>query len=627
MTDENRSQPWRAWFSTRRDTYYRVIAALCLNLPLIFLALTRYLDGVSLASATGIYAGLVIVGYYLVLLLLLVTVAFAVSSFVPRVAVAASGVVIGSALVYLVLDGMIYRVYRFHVDAFWLEYAVGSFRGIGISWEMISIALGVLVAVVAIEWFLFRLARRIPRRGSLAFKVTAVAIAAYMSSQALHIVAYEMNDTRFTNITSQFPFYYPVTSHSDAMKYAHLLPMITETPAMAEETTQQSLIYPLRAVACGSSQVKQRPNIVMILLESWRFDSMADSISPNMYAFSKRSSVFLNHFASANCTPTGVFSLFYGIHPTYWTAVKANAATIDNPVLIDALQDNGYAFGIFADSHFERHKIKDTVFRGIDVDETFAGKNADQKDRDLTQKLIAFTHAQRAAGRPYFAFAFYKSTHFSYFYPKDSARFLPAHKLNVVTINKERDPTEFLNDYRNSIHYVDELVGDVLDDLEKSGALENTIVVITSDHGEEFNDNKANYWGHTSNFTGYQTRVPLIVYLPGKAPREVHEMTAHVDVPPTLLIEGLGCGQDVDAYSNGRDLFGSLEGERPMVVTSYVNHAVIMGDDVFSVFPMYVQKYKLWDINEKAGTPKPELAKLAMEGMYRFYRGETGPLP
>jgi membrane-anchored protein YejM (alkaline phosphatase superfamily) len=192
-----------------------------------------------------------------------------------------------------------------------------------------------------------------------------------------------------------------------------------------------------------------------------------------------------------------------------------------------------------------------------------------------------------------------------------------------VTINKERDPTEFLNDYRNSIHYVDELVGRLLDDLESSGALENTIVVITSDHGEEFNDNKANYWGHTSNFTGYQTRVPMIVYMPGKAPREVHEATAHVDIPPTLLIEGLGCGQDVDAYSNGRDLFGPQDGERPMVVTSYVNHALIMGDDVFSVFPMYVQKYKLWDINEKAGTPKPELTKLAMEGMYRFFGGGT----
>jgi hypothetical protein len=52
-----------------------------------------------------------------------------------------------------------------------------------------------------------------------------------------------------------------------------------------------------------------------------------------------------------------------------------------------------------------------------------------------------------------------------------------------------------------------------------------------------------------------------------------------------------------------------------------------MGDDVFSVFPMYVQKYKLWDIKAKAGTPRPDLAKLAMAGMSRFYGGEAGALP
>jgi len=567
----------------------------------------------------------VIAGYYLLILLFLVTLTFVITSFAPRVAVAACGVVIGGALFYFVFDGMVYRVYRFHVDAFWVQLVLTSLRGIGVSPQAIAIVAGIAVAIAALEWFLFRLARRIPKPRSLAIQVTAVAVVAYALSQAVHVIAYEKNDTRFTNVTSQLPFYYPITSHSDAVKYAHLLPMIGETPAMADEAA--SLTYPLRDVACAAANAKQRPNIVMILLESWRFDSMNETVSPNMYAFSQRSSVFLNHFSSANCTPTGVFSLFYGIHPTYWTAVKADAAAIDNPLLIDALEANGYAFGIFADSHFERHKIKDTVFRGIDVEESFAGSSADEKDRDLTQKLIAFTRAQKAAGRPYFGFAFYKSTHFSYYYPKDSARFLPAMKLNIAMAHKQRDPTALLNDYRNSIHYTDELVGEVLDELETSGALENTIVVITSDHGEEFNDNGANYWGHTSNFTGYQTRVPMIVYVPGKAPRQVHEVTTHVDLPPTLLIEGLGCGQDVEAYSNGRNLFGPLEGERPMIVTSYVNHAVIMGDDVFSVFPMYVQKYKLWDIKAKAGTPRPDLAKLAMAGMSRFYGGEAGALP
>ena len=143
-----------------------------------------------------------------------------------------------------------------------------------------------------------------------------------------------------------------------------------------------------------------------------------------------------------------MFSLFYGIHPTYWTAVKANSASIDNPVLIDVLGANGYAFGIFADSHFERHKIKDAMFRGIEVHESFTGKTPDAKDRDLTERLFAFMEDQHRAGKPFFGFAFYKSTHFNYYYPKDVAPFRPSLKLNIALANANEDPSLFMNDYR-----------------------------------------------------------------------------------------------------------------------------------------------------------------------------------
>jgi hypothetical protein len=174
------------------------------------------------------------------------------------------------------------------------------------------------------------------------------------------------------------------------------------------------------------------------------------------------------------------------------------------------------------------------------------------------------------------------------------------------------------------VSYVDGLVGDVISTLETSGILDSTIVIITSDHGEEFNDNKADYWGHASNFTGFQTRVPMIVFVPWEKPRQVSTLTMHVDIPPTILEEGLGCAHDEAAYTNGHDLFGPLAAERPVIVGSYVNYAVIIGDDVFSVFPMYLQQYKLWDINTRAGKPSGPLFRQAMDEMKRFYQ-EPGP--
>jgi hypothetical protein len=611
----------RAWLSARAESYVDVITALCLSTPVLCLSLTRHLRGVDLTSPAGAYATLAVIGYYVPLLQILTTAVFLAFAFSARTARAACGVLLSAVLFYLLVDGAVYGVYRFHVDAFWVQYAFTSFSGIGITPPIVAAAAAALAGAAVLVWLLLRVAHRMRGRRVLIVGTTAVAVVAFAVSQTIHMVAYEKNDTRFTHLTPRLPFYYPIHSHRDAAKYASLFPMITDTaaPPGSEGASSSSLVYPLREVPCAAGR---RPNIVLLLLESWRADTMDEVVSPRIHRFAARASVFRNHTSSGNSTPSGVFSLFYGLHPTYWTAVKANAPSIDNPVLIDALAANGYAFGVFADSHFDRHKIKDAMFRGIEVHEDFEGRSPDARDRDLTERLFRFALASRAAGRPFFAFAFYKSTHFSYYYPRDRAPFAPSRKLNVALAAGARNRSLYLNDYRNAVHYLDGLIGDLFDRMEAEGMLENTIVVITSDHGEEFDDNGENYWGHTSNFTGYQTRVPMIIYVPWREPRVVDTMTAHVDLPPTLLIEGLGCGTDARAYSNGVNLFAEIPPRRPIVVSSYVNHAVVVGEDVFVVNPLFVQRHRLWDIKAKAAPMPADVARRVMDEMNRFHRGE-----
>ena len=345
---------------------------------------------------------------------------------------------------------------------------------------------------------------------------------------------------------------------------------------------------------------------------------MDSTVSPNIDALARRSSVFRNHLSSGNATPHGVFGLFYGIHPTYWAAVKANNAAIDNPVLIDVLGGLGYSFGIFADSQFGRHKIKDAMFRGIPVHETFAGRSPDARDDDMTTQLIEYIDAEHRARRPFFGFAFYKSTHYSYTYPAGTGPFQPARELDIATVGNEPDPSAYLNDCRNSVYYTDSLIGRILRHLESTGLMGETIVIVTSDHGEEFNDNHAGWWGHTGNFTRFQSQVPLVFHLPGRAPRQVDQMTAHIDVPTTLLEEVYGCGPPHD-YSNGENLFALPAGPRAFVVSGYVNHAFGMGEAVHTVYPMLVQSYRLGDIHGRAGPPDPRLARRLMEETQRFY--------
>jgi hypothetical protein len=115
----------------------------------------------------------------------------------------------------------------------------------------------------------------------------------------------------------------------------------------------------------------------------------------------------------------------------------------------------------------------------------------------------------------------------------------------------------------------------------------------------------------------------MVMYVPGHAARRVTAVTTHVDIPATLIQEICGCDQDLRDYSNGMNLFRPLPEERPLVVSSYVNHAFILGDDVYAVFPVYVQRYKLDDIRAPAGTPRADLMRTAMEEVTRFSGGRS----
>jgi membrane-anchored protein YejM (alkaline phosphatase superfamily) len=611
-------------FRRGAPSYRRAVVALGLNVPFLFVALSRYLGGVSWDGLGGLYAGLVFLGYYGLILLVGVTALFLVTGAWPRLFLVASGVLVTVVLYYLLVDGIVYRILKNHVDVFWLAYLFTTFEGLGIGPPQIALAVAALAGVAALEWGLFRLAARTRAPRAWVIGQAAACLLAYGASQALHLLAYGANDTRIAALTPQLPFYFPIVSHKHAERYRDQLPMIGEASALGVGggAGEGTFRYPLREVPCAVPEGRRPANVVVLLLESWRADALDAVVTPRMHAFSGRAARFRNHFSSGNSTPTGVFPVFYGIHSTYWAAVKGNNARIHNPVLVDALQANGYAFGIYANSHFERHKIKDAVFRGIEVHESFAGATDDARDHDMTEQLLGFMERQQAARTPFFAFAFYKSTHYSYYYPPDRAPFQPVAELNVVRASGADDARPVLNDYLNSLHYVDALVGGLLERMEARRLLDDTIVVITSDHGEEFNDTRDNSWGHTGNFTTFQTRVPLVVYVPGKAPREVSAVTSQVDIAPTLMQEALGCGQATSDYSNGLNLFGPLPELRPVVVASYVNHALILGEDVFVSWPLYMQRYKLDGSKGEVGWPSGDLLREAMDGMSRFYGGE-----
>jgi phosphoglycerol transferase MdoB-like AlkP superfamily enzyme len=150
---------------------------------------------------------------------------------------------------------------------------------------------------------------------------------------------------------------------------------------------------------------------------------------------------------------------------------------------------------------------------------------------------------------PRFVLAFLMSTHFGYHFPKDAERFRPsAPALNALELAAEDDRQALLNRYRNSAHYVDSLIGGLLEGV----ASENTLVIVTGDHGESLFDDGT--IAHSSLLSEVQTRVPLVIGGAGVAPGPAREApTSHVDILPTLFAR-MGVEPASLALYEGRDL-------------------------------------------------------------------------
>lgn len=134
-------------------------------------------------------------------------------------------------------------------------------------------------------------------------------------------------------------------------------------------------------------------------------------------------------------------------------------------------------------------------------------------------------------------------------------------QLRGMTLSGELNPLEirYLRGlYEAEVASMDQRVGYVLKALEKSGQLDSTLIVFTSDHGECLGDHR--HFGHARAIFQELVRVPLIFRGPGISPgRKVNHILSHLDLKPTLS-EIMGI--DANARTQGRSYAAALRGEK-----------------------------------------------------------------
>lgn len=462
----------------------------------------------------------------------------------------------------VIVDSVVFSLYRFHLNGMVWNLLTGGAAGdmLPISWLTWAVFASMLLGILLVQaglahWTWKRIESGRARHGAA---MVSIVLLAGVLGHGIHAWADATNRTRITNQVQFLPAFKPLTMKRFLRK--HGFAAETQAASMSLRGDQSTLKYPLEPIVCRKGA--GRYNLLVIVIDGWRFDGLNPELTPNLWKFSRDSWIFENHYSSGNATRFGIFGLFYGVFGTYWHVFLAEQ---QSPVLMRELLNQGYRMGIFASAPLVNPEFDRTVFADIRTKIALRqeGDRASERDREITDRMSGFLAAP-SGGAPFFAFLFYDSSH-QYDYPDNVAPFQPALKtVNHLSLNNDFDRTPYYNKYRNSVFYTDILVGRVLAEVERKGLLDNTVVLITSDHGEEFNDLKKNFWGHNGNYSRYQAQVPLVVRWPGERGRTFRHLTSHLDIPPTLMERMLGCTTDFRKYSNGRSLLDNAA--RPYVM-------------------------------------------------------------
>jgi uncharacterized protein len=474
-------------------------------------------------------------------------------------------------LTLTVVDGFVWQQYRLHLDAsIWnlvaggamgetFQFALRSYLKLG----AVTLALAAMLAGCA--WLAGRLVRR---RGRLAGPILAATLVAIVVlHNGVHAWASAAGYTPVTGQGRVLPFYRPLTAKR-WLRERGLMPRSQDPIVLARGV---GLNYPKSPLACAG--LSSRPNLMFVVVDSWRADALTHEVTPNLARLAGESQRFTKHVSGGNATRIGMFSLFYGMPGTYWHDMLDERR---GAVLIQELMRQGYEVVVFRSAPLFSPELDRTIFLGVPgLRLRSDGGRAWQRDRDLTTDFIGWL-GRRDRARPFFALLFYDSPHKYDFPPDWPLTFQPSWaEVDYLSLTNDTDPAPFRNRYLNSVRYVDRLAGEAIDAVRARGLLDSTILLVTSDHGQEFNDQHMNYWGHNSNFSRFQTHVPLFLRWPGRAPSIHDHETSHFDVAPTLLDRALGCRNPPGDYSVGRDLFDTAD-RGVLTLATFRDYAAVM---------------------------------------------------
>jgi arylsulfatase A-like enzyme len=352
-------------------------------------------------------------------------------------------------------------------------------------------------------------------------------------------------------------------------------------------------------------------NVLIVTIDAFRADRLGiagygrpagRSLTPTIDALARRGAYFRRVWSQAPNTPRSFPSILTGRYPSdiAWDKPGVNYPNLlpSNRTFFESLAAAGLKpIGIFSHFYFTADRGINRAFAEWSDDGagTIAESNKDIASPRIVPRVIARLREAAARKERFVLWTHLFEPHSSYM----------AHKEFPTSLS---GVPGLMEKYDYEIAFTDLWVKKLLDALEELGLSRDTAVVIMADHGEAWGEHKTFF--HGQDLFDEQLRVPLVISVPGKAPRVVDAEAALVDVAPTLLDL---VGAPVPATMRGRSLLPYLDGKPPagaghdifaelLPATAWPHHATMMVEGGHKIIHRVSdRRWELYDLRRDAG--------------------------
>jgi arylsulfatase A-like enzyme len=351
---------------------------------------------------------------------------------------------------------------------------------------------------------------------------------------------------------------------------------------------------------------KHRPNVILITLDTVRADHMgiygyARQNTPNLKELVKESTLYTNFIAASTLTLTSHASMFTGLYPQSHGAFRqlpdypmGRPLPEGNPTMASILGSAGYRsmnvaanfwylgsewgllrgfeyswtpvpLGLVEANHpyFLKRHIPELLRYQPVMSDFYSSPSVDADT--ITRQAVSLIDRVGGKQAPFFMFLNYMDAHWPYHspapyettYPGQDEQFTGAEEEAALRTSVDcagkAVPAGYEkhseSQYDGAIAFMDFKIGELIRHLKENGLFDNTLIMITSDHGEAFGDR--GQLGHNVSVYQDQVHIPLVVKYPGsRAPGRADNLASHVDLLPTILeVSGLAPKPDLPGVS------------------------------------------------------------------------------